>query len=295
MCPLKIAVVGDSVLDLECFGQFNGNLVENPQVPLFRGGRPHVHAGGAANVATILSHQKHTVDLYTSGPGPRHEAWIVDLLKKTTKANRIVFSNQGSIPLKMRGIGPDGKVAARIDGEEYVPYKGSFVALDGLLDDVRRGTYDAVIVSDYCKGLVCEHTEQVIVDILRSANCSVVDSKRKGDYSLWSHATAVTPNLSEADSIYGTSDPCEIQRVVGCKVVYVTRGKEAVLMGCSDGMTEISVSEDIAHPYIVGAGDAFCAGVTLSLAQGRSYLAAGMAGVKLAQAYVGKPRKSPLK
>lgn len=292
---MKIAVIGDSMLDVEVVGQWNGNLVENPSVPLFKGSRVQIHAGGAANVCNVLSNQKVTVDLFTSGPGPRNEAWIADLLKRSTKANRIIFSNEGSIPVKMRGMSTDGLVLARIDGEEKSAYRGPFKALEALLDDVRDKKYDAVIISDYCKGLVCDHNEQVIVDILKHANCGVVDSKRKNDYSCWKHATAITPNQSEALSIYGTSDPCEIVRLVGCKSVYITRGKESVMVGWGDDVAEISVSEDIEHPYIVGAGDAFCAGVTIALAQGKAFLTAGMAGVALAQNYVVRPRKSPLR
>lgn len=289
---MRICVVGDCILDVELTGHWGGSLPENPDIPLFRGGRPQVYAGGAANVATILSSQKVSVDLYTSGPGPRAEAWIVDLLRKTTRANRIVFSNRGSIPVKFRGLDDSNCVVSRIDADETLPYNGPFEALEALVDDIHK--YDAVILSDYKKGLVCKHTEQAISEILKRANSSTVDSKAERCH-LWQHATCLTPNLSEALAIYGTDDPCEIQRATGVKVVYITRGGQSILMGCQDGMTEISVGEVIENKYTIGAGDSFAAGVTMALAKGLPYVQAGMAGVKLAEAYVSKPRRSVLK
>lgn len=292
---MKVAVIGDLLLDLEGHGMLNGDCVENPRVPLFRGSHVQVFAGGAGSLANLLTSQRATVDLFCSGPGDKSEAWIADLARKVLRVNRVCFSGYGSIPLKIRGIGPDGKVAARIDCEEKSVYTGPFVALEGLLDDCKRGKYDAVVVSDYCKGVVCQHTEQVISDILKAVRFSAVDTKRKTDYFLWKHSSCITPNQKEAWDIYGTDDPCVIRDMVGCDCVYVTRGANSVLMGCGAGATEIAVSECVENPYIIGAGDSFVAGVITSLAQGRSYIEAGMAGVKLAQSYVSKGRKSVLR
>ena len=292
---MKIAVLGDALLDLEILGCWDGDCPENTNVPIYKGLKPHVYAGGAANVASLLTSHKVSADLYCDGPGQGDRAWIGSLLKQVVRCNRLVWSNQGAIPVKIRGIDQNNVVACRIDAEEKMARKNNFPALDALLDDVRAGAYAAVIISDYCKGFINEHTEQVIMDILKAANVSVIDTKRKSDYFLWKHATAIVPNLPDSLRIFGTSDPCEIREMVGCKVAYVTRGKDSVLMGCADGQTEISVLEDIAQPYCVGAGDIFTVGVTMALAQSRSYIEAGMAGVKLAGEYVSRGRKSPLR
>ncbi len=151
-----------------------------------------------------------------------------------------------------------------------------------------------MLVCDYCKGLVNTHTEPIIVKILNDAKVSVVDSKRK-DFSLWRHATAIVPNRKEAMSIYGSSDPCEIQRMVGCEAVYITRGAESVLMGCENGEVEIAVGDVAENPYVVGAGDCFAAGIVLGLGKGLSHLEAGMLGAKMAHGYVAKARKSPMR
>lgn len=292
---MKVAVIGDLMLDIEFHPvAANGDCPERVGLPIYKSGGVAVNAGGAGNVTNILRELKSTVNLYCDGPGRGDRYWIAELAKQTCRANRICWSNEGQISLKVRGIGKDNRVVTRLDCDTNTERRNVFQALLGLLDEVRDGKWDAVLVSDYRKGCLGKQNEEVVTEILKSASCSVVDFKGR-DYALYSHATAITPNQPDSMKIFGTDDPCEIRNMVGCKVVYVTRGKESVLMGCAQGMTEISVNDNIPDVYIVGAGDAFAAGVTMALGQGRSYLEAGMCGVKVAQAYVTKPRKSSLR
>ena len=290
---MRAAVIGDMLLDVEIASAAIGPVSsENTKIPVFKGNRVNVMAGGAGNVANILRDMKCTVDLYTDGPGQADRAWIGDLAKRTCKANRIVWSGRGSVSLKMRSVGPDNQVLARMDSDAEPHSTGTFQGLYGLLDDIDR--YDCVVISDYAKTVVNPDTEQVIVDILKAAKHSVVDSKRK-DYALWKNAEAITPNHLEAMTIYGSGCPVEIMEMVGCKSVFITSSAKPVLLACGDGMEEIPVTGDVSNVYCVGAGDSFVAGLAVALAQGKSYLEAGQAGVELAQKYVARPRKSNLR
>jgi len=292
---MKVAVIGDLMLDLE-FGNAaaNGDCPERTGLPVYKSSNVVVAAGGAGNAANILRELKATVHLYCDGPGRGDRHWIAELTKQVCRANRICWSNEGFISLKVRGIDRANQVISRLDCDTNTERKHVFAALEALLDEVREGKWDAVLVSDYRKGCLGKQNEEVVTEILKSASCSVVDFKGR-DYALYSHATAITPNQPDSMKIFGTDDPCEIRNMVGCKVVYVTRGKDSVLMGCDQGMTEISVEDNIPNVYCVGAGDAFAAGVTMALGQGRSYIEAGVCGVKVAQAYIAKPRKSSLR
>lgn len=289
---MKVAVLGDALLDVEVAGRWNGNCPEAP-IPLFCGNRVSVLAGGAGNVANIYRDQRCTVTLYCDGPGQGDRTWIGQLFKQVCQANRIVWSNHSSVSLKVRGIDDHNGVASRIDSD--TPFEhGSFDALHELYDDIKWGKYDLVHIADYQKGVVNRDTKDIIADIIGQSIPVVVDSKGK-DYSLWGKATALTPNKPDAFKIFGTDDPCEIRDIVGCNVVYLTRGKDGVLMGCQDGMVEVGVPDDVTDVYCVGAGDAFSVGVGMALGKRSSYLEAGMMGVKVAQQYVGKPRKGQLR
>ncbi len=124
---MRIAVIGDSICDIEVQGCFNGDCVENEAIALFKGTKVNVHAGGAGNAATILSEAKATVDLWTGGPGEKDKAWISALFQKVVRANRIVWANQGSIPVKFRAV-QNGWVVSRMEAEEIVPWKSGFPA-----------------------------------------------------------------------------------------------------------------------------------------------------------------------
>jgi D-beta-D-heptose 7-phosphate kinase/D-beta-D-heptose 1-phosphate adenosyltransferase len=287
---MQIAVLGDVLLDIETVGCVDGQCPES-NTKIFKGLKANILPGGAGNVSLLLTKQKVTTDLWCDGPGTKDKAWIGDILKQVLRVNRIVWSGEGTIPLKIRAIAGN-EVVSRIDAEEFVPHKNGFPALDMLAKDIQR--YDAVIVSDYKKGFVNEHTEEAIIKIVKGAQCCVVDSKRR-NYALWMGATALVPNLNEALNIYGSDDPEEIRQMVGVKAVYITRGSDSVLMSCGKGIVEISPSEVVDKPYIVGAGDCFTVGVTMALANGMSFLEAGMAGMSLAGKYVTKPRINPLR
>ena len=285
---MRIACIGDMIGDLEIGGGWAGvTCPENSEVTLFKGNRVGVYAGGVGNVANILTANKATVDVFCDGGGHREKAWIQDLVKKTLRCNRVHFSGEGAVSLKVRGL-CDNQVVSRVDCDEITQRKRKFVALEALADDCDR--YDAVVISDYCKGLVADDTEEAIRKIIKRSKCSIVDSKR-GDYSLWNGATAIVPNLAEAARIYSTIDPLEIVLKAGVGACYITRSGESVLWSDGNVSSEIEVDQCIEHPYSVGSGDAFAAGLAMSLAKGESYIKAGQAGVKLAQAYSSRPRK----
>jgi bifunctional ADP-heptose synthase (sugar kinase/adenylyltransferase) len=268
-------------------GGFQGTCPENAEIALFKGGKVGVYAGGVGNVCNLLTANGATVDLFCDGGGSKDKAWIQDLVKRTLRCNRVHFSGEGAVSLKLRGL-CDNQVVSRIDCDEITQRKRRFVALEALADDCDR--YQAIIISDYCKGLVSDDTEEAIRKIIKRSKISVVDSKRM-DYSLWNGATAIVPNLAEAARIYSTIDPLEIVLKAGVGACYITRSGESVLWSDGKVSSEIEVDQCIEHPYSVGSGDAFAAGLAMSLAKGETYIKAGQAGVKLAQAYSSRPRK----
>ena len=290
---MRVAVVGDIMADIEIAGNggWDGACPENPQVVLFKGCKANVLAGGAGNVAYILSEQHCTVDLYVDGPGQKDKAWIGELLKRTLRCNRVHWSGEGNPCLKLRGL-CNNQVQVRIDCDEIVQRKQRFVALEALADDC--GRYEVVLFADYCKGLVCPETEEIIRKIIRNAKVCIVDSKRL-DYSIWHGATAVVPNAAEAARIYSTADPMEVVQKAGAKYCYITRSGKSILFSDGKGTSEIELEKHVDAPYNVGAGDAFAAGLALALGHGESPFCAGQSAMRMAQQYVSKSRKCQLR
>ena len=289
---MKVAVVGDVLLDVEIAGSVDGTCPENDRIPVFKGNQVVVCAGGAANVSCILRDHGASVSLYCDGPGQKQKAWIGELLKRTLKGVKVCWSNAGNGPcLKVRGL-HNNEVQVRIDCDEIVQRKQPFVALEALADDC--GRHDATIISDYQKGFVCPETEEAIRKIIKHSHISIIDSKGL-DYSLWHGATAVVPNAAEAARIYSTNDPLEVVQKAGVKYCYITRSGESILFSDGKGASEIELEKHVDAPYNVGAGDAFAAGLALALGHGESPFCAGQSAMRMAQQYVSKSRKYQLR
>ena len=283
---MKIAVIGDAMLDIETVGSWDGDCPENKAVTKFKGVRPVILPGGAANTAAILANKGVTCDGLFNGPGSRDRLWVSELLKQTLKINRIVWSGVGQICVKVRGI-VNNEVAIRIDMDD-VSVSGQSSGFDMALLNMDK--WDAVVFCDYNKGSFRAETEHIVRELIKKVPITVVDSKRK-DYSLWNGATAICPNQDEGASIFGSTDPCVIRNKVGTKCCYVTNG--AAGANCSfNGLVElIGIDNQVEHPYVVGAGDAFVAGLVMSLVKGDNFITAGQCGVELAHSYVSRPRK----
>lgn len=275
------------MLDVAILGKWGIPCPENKQITNFIGQKAELYAGGAGNVATILTEQKATVDLYTDGPGTKSTAWIGELFKSVVRVNRIVWSNENSLALKIRGYN-DNEVVCRIDAERKDGRKQDFVGLSHLATTARD--YDAVVISDYCKSVIDSRTEALIQKIIKNAKYSVVDSKRL-DYGLWHGASVVVPNIDEAELIYGTQSPTEIIKKSKTKSAAITRDGSPAVVSLGDKDIEIAVSR-IANPYNVGAGDAFTAGVAIGLCHYGIAIEGFCHAVEAAGKYVKQKRKS---
>ena len=285
----KIAVVGDAMLDVEIRGEWDGVCPENRAVNLFRGQEMALHPGGAANVAAMLASDPNVeVDLLTIGSSGNQWAagtnWIASTIENLLPPGvRTLWFGGGTPPLKVRGIS-GGRVVSRIDNEVPIERTERTMVLRTLAEVV--GEYDGVIFSDYRKGTISMVDEPDIQDIIRNSRVSVVDSKRP-DHRLWHGATALCPNHHEAVNIFGVDDPVIIQRACNTEAVYITRGDHPVLLSYVGETVEIPVRA-VRSPYVVGAGDAFCVGLLLSLIEGRGYIDAGRRAVSLCEGYVSR-------
>lgn len=272
------------MLDISIEGDWEGRCPENPTIETLKGPNVRVYAGGAGNVATILTEKKVMADLYTDGPGKKDTEWIGELFKSAVRANRIVWSGQGNISLKMRGyIGHN--VVARLDAEKSSGRKQPFIGLDF---DV--ATYDAIIISDYCKSVIDKQTRPVVQKMIQDAKFCVVDSKRR-DFSLWEGASILVPNLLEADTIYGTVSPSQICKMAKVGAVCITRDGGSSVASWGDVDVSIPIDVVVEDPYNVGAGDAFTAGVAVGLCRFGNCPDALFYAMEIASKYVQKPRK----
>ncbi len=198
---LKLAVVGDIILDRYVFGYVERISPEAP-VPVVEVKEENFRLGGAANVADNLASLGVSVSLIgVLGQdygmhiikGLLKERGIEDLTVKdpnrpTTEKSRIIALSQQLL---------------RIDREERKTI--SEQSLREILEILEK-PFDAIIVSDYAKGVVCES----LMNRIREKKVFFSIDPRPVNMKLYVGANLMTPNEKEAFHMVNESD---IERV----------------------------------------------------------------------------------
>ncbi len=166
----------------------------------------------------------------------------------------------------------------RADTEEAKPV-GKDVE-DAIIATVesRVNAADAVILSDYAKGVLTPRVIAAAIAAARRAGKPVIIDPKGHDYSRYRGATAVTPNAAELAQALGrpvVNDEAAVRAAavalageVDCEAVLVKRGERGVLIVSRDGQ---AASFDATARRVVdvsGAGDTAVSGFTLALVCG---------------------------
>lgn len=283
-----ILVVGDMMLDHTAIGSAHRLSPEAP-VPVLIVEEERYGPGGAANVAHNLRALGARVRLAgavgADGEGER----LLDICRSAgVDTAAIVTDPDRRTTVKTRFATATQQVL-RVDSESARPLAPQIER--ALAASLEGGRTDAVILSDYAKGVV---TDLVIAAALgeaqRAGAPSVADPKGRG-FERYAGCTVITPNAEEASAATGlavrTDEESEaaaraLLRAVRCQAVALTRGRHGVSLVTPQGTWHLPArARDVFD--VAGAGDTLVATLTLALASGASLLE----GVSLANEAAG--------
>jgi len=265
----RVLVVGDVMLDEWVWGVVSRISPEAP-VPVVAVSDHSYTLGGAGNVASNLRAIGAQVGIAGivgndwSGARVRalfedasvdHTALIEVDDRPTTRKTRIVAHAQ-------QVVRADWESSAQLaDGDRAK-----------LSERVAQAAahYDAVILSDYAKGLL----SRGLVEAVKGAPVTTADPK-PANIGLFAGVTCVAPNVHEAETATGMriTDDAALDRVgaallqlLGCRYVVITRGERGMALFGSKG--ERLVIPSVARTVfdVSGAGDTVIAVLTLALA-----------------------------
>ena len=269
MAGRRIVVVGDVMIDEWIWGRVSRISPEAP-VPVVAVDKHSFTLGGSGNVANNLRALGAAVTFIgvvgndAEGERVRNMFAEIDcdtsgLLtlddRPTTRKTRVVAHNQQVV---------------RADWETTAPLADADRAR--IVAAVKRaaGNADAVVLSDYAKGLL--HRD--IVEAALAAPVVVADPK-PGNVDLFAGVTCIAPNVSETASATGIAivDDASLERAarallerLQCRYVLVTRGEHGMSLFGSDGTREAIPSVARTVFDVSGAGDTVVAVLTLALA-----------------------------
>ncbi|MBR1398233.1 MAG: D-glycero-beta-D-manno-heptose-7-phosphate kinase [Selenomonadaceae bacterium] len=294
----KILVVGDVMLDKYYYGEVTRISPEAP-VPITHVLETKETLGGAANVAHNLA----LLGCQTSiagfvGDDYHGETLVEKLLARDIDYFDLVHLQQPTTT-KIRIIGGHQQML-RLDFEDATPIVGDDA--NNLLENIQNRvsslrSVDSVIISDYGKGTCTEETCQKIIKMCRKKNIPVVVDPKGSQWSKYSGASFITPNLKELNDVL-TNPIKNTDKEVELAARYVTKKFNigSIIVTRSDRGLTIVDGDKVSHIKakaqevfdVSGAGDTVIAVFTMAIAGkmdsiAAAYLANLAAGIVVAK------------
>lgn len=298
-CSLApILVVGDVGIDKYTFGEVNRISPEAP-VPILEVKKEWYKLGLAANVSDNLQGLQVKSTLCGVIGADRNGDLFDNLLEeKQLKTWGIVREENRSTTYKERVTTAIQQVC-RVDYEtrQDISPQTEQKVFDRIIDFVED--HSAIILEDYGKGLLTKQLTQALIKSIQEQNKLVaVDPSQWVSPRFYQHATLLTPNRGEAESMvqyfgYQSTSIAEQAKILLDKLdlqsVIITLGAEGMAsMSRSEGKLQTipTVASEVFD--VSGAGDTAISAVTSALACGANLAEATWIGNCASGVVVGK-------
>ena len=270
-----VMCIGDLMLDRFVYGEVDRISPEAP-IPVFLVGREEKMLGGAGNVVrnlVALGLEACLVAVVGDDPVGR------DLLEMVGEETRIepylLVERDRRSTTKVRYVA-GGQQMLRADRETDRPVEATI--RDRIIDIVASGLdgIDAIILSDYAKGVLEPELLAAVIGHARAADVPVVIDPKGGDFTRYRGATVLTPNrkeLTEATRMMAETDDevvAAARRALGdcgAEAILVTRGGDGLTLVAADGTVKHFGAEAREVYDVSGAGDTVVATVAAALAR----------------------------
>ena len=270
----KILVIGDLMIDHYLWGSCERISPEAP-VQVINVGDESMSLGGAGNVINNLNALGAQVDVIsvignceTSG---KLKALLANIKVNTkyliTQNKRITSKKTRIISSQQQVVRYDHESTDEISDESQKSILASFEKL--------VSNYDAVLLSDYGKGVLTIKLTQSLIAIANNKNKKVLVDPKGLDYSKYRGSYLLTPNkkeASEATKINITDDASLTKAITQLKTEYdldvslITLSEQGVAIYDDKLRVHPTVSREVFD--VTGAGDTVLASLGFALACG---------------------------
>ncbi len=273
----RVLVLGDVMLDRFIWGEVDRISPEAP-VPVVRVRRETLHLGGAGNVAANLASLGARVSIVGVVGSDAAAEQLEATLSEAGIDARLVQDPGRTTTVKTRVIARAQQVV-RVDRETDGVVGGG--GMDRLAAHTLAAlrNVDAVVVSDYDKGVVSPDLLSVVLPAARGLGLPVVVDPKISHFGHYQPVTVLTPNQGEAAraaavDIRSDEDCLGAARTIlerlDTQAVLVTRGERGMLLLERDGAPRFIPAAAREVYDVTGAGDTVVALLALTLAAGAS-------------------------
>jgi rfaE bifunctional protein kinase chain/domain len=269
-----VVVIGDVMLDEYVRGDVMRISPEAP-VPVVDLIERELMPGGAANaVANIISLGARASIVGVVGVDPQAEQLRVAMNRRGIGTDTLVASSSRPTTHKLRVVARTQQIV-RVDVE-------SREKLDAATEErlvagiAGAATADALVISDYAKGVVTDGVIQASIAAARVRGIPLVIDPKGRDYARYAGATLITPNVLELELAAGVSTHNDSAAIVaaGRSLLPLLDGASILVTRGAAGMTLLAPEQEPFHlPTVArsvfdvtGAGDTVVGTLALALA-----------------------------
>ncbi|PPR18753.1 MAG: Bifunctional protein HldE [Alphaproteobacteria bacterium MarineAlpha9_Bin7] len=275
LAEAQVLCVGDVMLDRFVYGSVDRVSPEAP-IPILRIDQESTMLGGAGNVVrnlVALGAKCTFVSVIGRDDGGTQ---LTDLVAELDKVEAYLLRESARPSTIKTRYMAGGQQLLRADQETDTPLAESIRA------DVERTALDAVdvcdavVLSDYGKGVLSEHTVASLIGRARASGKPVVVDPKGNNFSRYRGADVVTPNCAElADAAAMVVDDEESILVAsrklisdfGIKSILVTRSQEGMSLIDATSARHVEVKAQEVFD-VSGAGDTVVAAFSAAIAVG---------------------------
>ena len=276
--PGRALLIGDLMLDRYLEGQIHRISPEGP-VPVLSLEREWATPGGAGNVAASLVGLGCQVTLVgVMGSDEEGNRLRLVLEEAGVSATSLVECDDLRTICKTRVVAAGTRqqvLRLDQDGDPAAYYRASTSISDRIVSMI--AAHDVVVLSDYDKGTISDSLARRVTAECRVRHIPCVVDPKKADFSSYSGATLLTPNVSEAsralrrtlsDDTALLKAVVEAREALGLDHLLITRGPQGMTLASIDGISHFQAEvRDVAD--VTGAGDTVTATLAACLASGR--------------------------
>jgi D-beta-D-heptose 7-phosphate kinase/D-beta-D-heptose 1-phosphate adenosyltransferase len=277
----RVLVVGDLMVDEHVWGQAARVSPEAP-VLVVEAERQTFVPGGAANVAhQLIAFGARVMVGGVVGDDANGERLRTDLAALGADTGAVIVSGDRPTTTKTRIVAGSQQVV-RVDREKRAPLPDEASARLILRACEALSACDALLFSDYDKGVLSRQTVRALIGMARESGAVVTANPKPASAHFYADADVAQFNRSEADLALGGVHRLDkhapdatfhqagsrLREEMQVRHLLVTRGAQGMtLFLADDGHVDVTPHRvDVFD--VTGAGDSTIAGLTLALAAG---------------------------
>ena len=242
---MNIIIVGDVMIDINYLAEVK-RFAPEADVPIYNILDVNYILGGSSNVAKNLKNLETNVEILSVIGDDIYGNKIRELFDSNQITHKLIIDKERKTTQKNR-IFVNDKLCVRYDIESTndISYDIEKEIINYI---ITKNNIDAIIISDYDKGIVTENLAQIIITYSNTKNIpTFVDPKLK-NFMKYKGCFLFKPNQNEAETISGEKNIDKIlqfiKNKIECNNILLTRGKEGMVLNNIFNLIHINLTFD---------------------------------------------------